>query len=177
MCDLGLQTLHLRKPGWSRDKYAAYIEQIQPNNRRRVVLHDWHELASTLHLKGIHYTERNRPAAPIQHHPPLTISTACHSLQQLAAGFGAVDYVLLSPIFDSISKEGYKAAYPEPDALKQAVRSAGVPVIALGGVGPSNLQFACDLGFAGVAVLGAVWQAVDPVQAFVAIARACQEPD
>ena len=84
-------------------------------------------------LQGIHYTERNRPAAPITRPwDGLTVSTSFHELGELRRGWGALHYAFLSPVFDSISKEGYGAAF-EQGALRTALAGATMPIVALGG--------------------------------------------
>ena len=62
----------------------------------------------------------------------MTVSTAFHKLQQLEVDHGALDYALLSPIFNSISKTGYKAAF-EMDELSQCISRCNIPLVALGG--------------------------------------------
>ena len=59
-----------------------------------------------------------------------------------------MDYVTLSPVFDSVSKPGYRGAF---DAAAIEL-PAGVRVLALGGVTPDNVG-RLDR-FAGYAVLG-----------------------
>ena len=87
---------------------------------------------STDYAQGVHYTEKMRPRPPLQQRLPLSISTAFHDLQQLQTDYGALDYAFLSPIFDSISKEGYAAAF-DHKSLMQSIASSSVPLIALGG--------------------------------------------
>lgn len=83
--------------------------------------------------QGIHYAERTRPAAPLlRPRAGLTVSTSFHELTQLRADWGALDYAFLSPVYDSISKEGYGAAFEEM-ALRAALAAATMPVVALGG--------------------------------------------
>ena len=53
---------------------------------------------------------------------------------EVPKGWGpGLDYAFLSPVFDSISKEGYKSAGFEKDRLATAIKGSGVSVIALGG--------------------------------------------
>ena len=86
--------------------------------------------------QGIHYTERSRPAAPLARlKDSLTVSTSFHTSAQLRVDWGAVDYAFLSPVYDSISKEGYGAAFGEAE-LGAALAAATVPVVALGGEAP-----------------------------------------
>ena len=95
-----------------------------------------------------------------------------HSLQELQLGLSGMDYVFLSPIFDSISKQGYSAAF-EAEALAVALQTAKCPVIALGGISPQNIPIAASLGFSGVAALGSIWQGPDPVAEFRNLLKSC----
>jgi thiamine-phosphate pyrophosphorylase len=66
--------------------------------------------------------------------------------------------VTLSPVFDSISKAGYNSGFTYA-TLKEASKKGIIEgnVIALGGISTSNIASIVDMGFGGVAVLGAVW--------------------
>ena len=99
-----------------------------------------------------------------------------HSLQDLQLDLSGLDYVFLSPIFDSISKQGYSAAF-EAEALAAALQTARCPVIALGGISTQNIPIAASLGFAGVAVLGSIWHGPDPVAEFRSLLRSCGDAD
>jgi thiamine-phosphate pyrophosphorylase len=82
---------------------------------------------------------------------------------------------LLSPLFPSVSKSGYQ---PQRTVLElAAIRShwraqGGCPVYALGGVTAQTAPQARELGFDGIAFLGEVWGAENPVKAFLEIERA-----
>ncbi|GAA6529534.1 hypothetical protein LPYR103PRE_15070 [Segatella asaccharophila] len=69
-----------------------------------------------------------------------------------------MDYVFLSPVFDSISKSGYCSAFPL-SALKQAQEEGIIDrkVIALGGVTYDKLPLLESLSFGGGAMLGEIW--------------------
>ena len=66
--------------------------------------------------------------------------------------------MFLSPIFDSISKQGYAAAFTKEE-LADASRRGVIDerVIALGGVTPKHLGELARIGFGGGAFLGHVW--------------------
>lgn len=69
-----------------------------------------------------------------------------------------VDYCFLSPLFDSVSKNGYKGAIGDAECL--ALSSVGLlteRVIPLSGITPERLPEVARLGFKGAAILGAVW--------------------
>lgn len=171
----GLSRLHVRKPGWSAPELAAYVEAVPVPYRHRLVLHSHYELALTQGLGGIHLTEaaRRDPATlPIlRQMRVLSVSASLHSLDELRQHRRRYDYVLLSPIFNSISKAGYASRYDlagMPAVLQGlAARARYRPrVLALGGVEAANLPQVRQAGFAGAAVLGALWQAPDPVAAW-----------
>ena len=66
--------------------------------------------------------------------------------------------VFLSPIYDSISKEGYAAAYSKAQLL-EAARNGIIDarVMALGGISAEHLPEGKAIGFGGAVVLGDVW--------------------
>ena len=63
----------------------------------------------------------------------------------------------LSPIYDSISKQGYKAAFSESE-MKKACEKGIIDhqVIALGGIDSSHILHLTNMGFGGIAVLGMI---------------------
>ncbi|WP_161599591.1 thiamine phosphate synthase [Hymenobacter nivis] len=172
----GLATLHLRKPGAPAEALAAYIEAIPAEFHCRLVLHSHHALVPRYGLRGAHLTAARRAAGPPPWRPGsgFTLSTSFHSLAEVARHRRRYDYVFLSPVFDSLSKPGYGAAFDlgaVPGALARwAARPGYRPqVLALSGIGAANLDAVRSMGFAGAAVLGAVWQSPDPVAAFRAL--------
>ncbi|KAA6425036.1 MAG: thiamine monophosphate synthase [Trebouxia sp. A1-2] len=122
--------------------------------------------------QGIHYTERSRPRPPLPPKDNVTISSAFHDLQQLDVKYGALDYAFLSPIFDSISKAGYQAAF-DLDDLTTCIAACTIPLVALGGITAANIPQVKRLGFSGAAVLGSVWSSSDPVVACTELLTAC----
>lgn len=159
--------LHLRRPTWTLAETADWLRDAPAEWLPHLVLHNHHELAAEFGVGGVHFTARARAAG--QHQVGLasgTVSTALHSLAEVRAAGAAFDYVFLSPIFNSISKVGYPSAFnlPEVAATLQAVPEAHV--LALGGIQAGTLPLARQTGFAGAAVLGAIWEAPDPAAAF-----------
>ncbi|TGE27534.1 thiamine phosphate synthase [Hymenobacter metallicola] len=175
--DAGLTTFHLRKPGASVAEVESYLQAVPREFHSRIMLHQHHALAGQLGLRGVHLPAAARAVWEGKLGPGQRLSTSLHSLPELAAAPPRYDYVFLSPIFDSISKAGYRAGF-ELAELRAALQGPAQPlVLALGGVDAATLPIAQELGFAGAAVLGAVWQQPNPVAAFrelqrVATARA-----
>jgi thiamine-phosphate pyrophosphorylase len=172
----GLAGLHLRKPGASAQELAAYIGAIPEEFHSRIVLHSRYELVPRYGLRGAHLPAGRRAAGPPPWQPGrgFTLSTSFHSLAEVARHRRRYDYVFLSPVFDSLSKSGYGAALDVgalPGALARLAARPGYrpQVLALSGITAANLGAVRAMGFAGAAVLGAVWQAPDPVAAFQAL--------
>jgi thiamine-phosphate pyrophosphorylase len=163
-------TLHLRKPGQGTEQIAGYLNQVPAPLHPRIVVHGHDELLTRFNLKGLHFTEKER-LTRLRHirrlrqkRPEVRISSAFHRIADIPDHDGLCDYIFLSPIFDSISKSGYRAAF-DHGALRRFLSCTTQTVIALGGIDEQRLGEAASLGFKGVAVLGAIWNAPDPVEA------------
>lgn len=173
-------TVHLRKPGQDTTRIAHYLDQIPAGLHPCIMVHSHSELLSRFNLKGIHFTEKDR-LDRLPHIRRLRqrrlagcLSSAFHQIPDIPDGDGLFDYIFLSPIFDSISKVGYQAAF-DHDGLKNYLSQTDQSIIALGGINEMRLPLAAALGFSGVAVLGAVWQASDPVAAAVGLWEICHD--
>lgn len=160
----GLERLHLRKPGASGEQLEEWLKGIDRQYYDRIVLHDCHGLAMKYGLGGVHLNSRN-PEAPHGLADGMTVSRSCHSFDEVARYKDSCSYLFLSPIYDSISKEGYGAAFSSID-LERAAGSGIIDrkVFALGGISAERIPEIRSLGFGGAAVLGALWQAAEPVE-------------
>lgn len=155
----GFDILHLRKPANSKDvacrvlaELRELLKELTPDERKKIVIHDYPELYYEFDLKGIHIN-RNVTKYPEGYQGFKTRS--CHSLEEVKLYKDNFDYVFLSPIFDSISKKGYKSAFTEKE-LKKASQDGIIDkkVVALGGVTFDKISFLKDLGFGGAAMMG-----------------------
>lgn len=149
--DAGLQTLLLRKPGWPEHAYARWLEHLPERYRPLVLVSSYPSLVEAFGLKGLHLSEAARQrTAPYEIRQLRSsgkwVSTSAHTE---IADTAAFDFVLLGPLFDSISKPGYKA---------QAFARIPDNGIALGGIHAGNIQEVRVRGFRGAAVLGCFWE-------------------
>lgn len=155
LLERGADRLHLRKPEAAEEELAALIEALPARYRPQISLHDHFRLHARYGLGGLHLNGRN-PAPPAGFRGLL--SRSCHSLDEIAAYGTTADYLFLSPLFDSISKQGYRSGFT-PEVLT-AARRAGIiteKTIALGGIDASRLPLAGAWGFGGAALLGDLW--------------------
>ncbi|WP_405224681.1 thiamine phosphate synthase [Dokdonia sp. Asnod1-B02] len=163
----GLACYHVRKPHKNYEEYCAYIQQIDTVFHDRIVVHDHHMIINEFNLKGIHFKEQHRIDHidnPGKYFKGLnmfgkTISSSFHDLQALEDCYFEFDYHFLSPVFNSISKEGYKGRGFD-------VNNSDKTIIALGGIRPENVAQVKQLGYNGIAVLGSIWKAENPLASF-----------
>jgi thiamine-phosphate pyrophosphorylase len=104
------------------------------------------------------------------------LSAACHSLEEVAMQKPKVDYLFLSPIFDSISKQGYASGFRR-EVLQQAQADGLIDaqVMALGGVTLERIPQLATWGFGGVALLGDVWGRLNDLPAFTDYLKALRD--
>lgn len=154
----GIDLLHLRKPNSLKEDCERLILEIDKKWRDRIVIHDHFELCQKHHLHGIHLNRRNHE---IPNDFKGSISRSCHSLQEVIESKDSYDYVFLSPIFDSISKQGYTHAFSEEE-LSQAAKNGIIDpkVIALGGITDSKIPKLKEWNFGGAAFLGDIWNKI-----------------
>ena len=155
----GMERLHLRKPKSSEEELVSWLQNIDSQYYGRIVLHDHFNLISRFPLGGVHLNSRNPEYHKTTAEQDITISRSCHSIAEIIQYKSKCNYLFLSPIYDSISKEGYGAAFSRID-LKQAADKGIIDskVLALGGVSLEHIPELRSMGFGGAAVLGALWQ-------------------
>lgn len=152
--DAGWDRVHLRHPSATLADMRRLIEMIPQRYHDRLVLHGHFELCNHFNLGGLHLNHRC-PAPPRLYSGQL--SRSCHTLREVRDSEGMA-YVTLSPVFDSISKEGYLSPFSESDFA--GIAEVETPAVALGGVNPSRLRLLKEYGFSGFAMLGALpWSA------------------
>lgn len=148
--DAGWDWVHLRHPSLSYEQMRSLIEDIAPAYYPRIKLHFHPELVEEYSLGGFHLNSRTPEVnlSPERY----SISRSCHSIDEVRLSVNrGLDYVTLSPIFESVSKRGYKGEFGD-DTL--SLLPANPRVIALGGITPGRLPQLHKYNFAGFAVLG-----------------------
>jgi thiamine-phosphate pyrophosphorylase len=172
----GLECFHLRGNHLNESVFRHILESIPQEFHPRIVIHDHYSLALDFAIKGIHLTEltRKQPLPPNLNDrlTNLSLSASFHSLSELKSNTIPYDYVFLSPVFDSISKPGYKSSF-SAQMLRESLtekrnESSGLlsPIFALGGINAENVVLVKEMGFDGAAVMGGIWDASSPQLAF-----------
>ena len=156
----GLETLHLRKPGWNEQQLRAFLGQVEECHHPQIMLHGSASLLSKVRVKGVHFQQHTLPQAK----PAYSVSCSVHTWQELLLLEERVDYAFVSPFFNSISKKGY-AANPSLQVVPSHARRQ--KAVALGGIDCNTIEKVRGMGIGGAAILGAVWQTADPLAAYL----------
>jgi thiamine-phosphate pyrophosphorylase len=172
----GLERLHVRKMLATTEEIRNYILEIDPMYHGRIVLNGSFELVNEFSLGGIHLSSFARNNGPLWEEikmvPSSFMSTSFHSWEEVENNRFQYRYVFISPVFDSISKEGHTGSIDIASGIviKQnlAARNNYYPkIIALGGIGVEQIPLVHKYGFDGAAMLGAIWMAENPVAKFI----------
>ncbi len=151
--------VHLRHPQAGDADISAIVDGIPRALWNRISIHGHNAVAAAHAGIGVHLSSSTLAeggALP----QCVVLSGSCHTAAEVAAAPAALSYVTLSPVFDSISKQGYAAAINGSDPAVRLCLSAR-SVIALGGMTPERLNDVAAAGFAGAAFLGYVWEGDD----------------
>ena len=139
--EYAVDRIHIRHPGID---IRPILKQIPDNLIKKLSIHDQPELLFEFPGLGFHFNVRN-PRTEISGQRVMSMS--CHSWAEVQ-NVKKLDYVTLSPVFDSISKKNYKANH----SLLNGWRETSSKVIAMGGVSLENLSSLKN--FNGAAMLG-----------------------
>ncbi len=172
----GLETLHLRKPKFSTKDLDEYISSIPSKYHPRIILHSHHKLGKKYKIKGVHISRAHRKKKYNSiwkflimriKHPGWVITRSCHRLSSLTENPKRYQYVFLSPIYDSISKEAHAGQFSKR-GIRSIIEDNNLLVYALGGVDETKFSELKQLGFSGVALLGSVWNSgKNPLEVFI----------
>lgn len=162
----GADRLHLRKPSWSQEDVRAWLCAMPSSCLRQITVHNHVEMACEMPIGGVHVNGnvswekvkdvmRKRPKTWEE----LMVSVSCHSLREVAENERMADYAFLSPVFDSVSKDGYTSKF-DGETLSRARKEGLVneKVMALGGVTLERIGKVRSYGFGGVAMIGGAWR-------------------
>lgn len=155
----GLRLVQIREPGLPAPDREAFAQAVLARTRAAgaiALINDDVDLATRLGADGVHLPARR--LVELNARPELEwVGASCHTRDELeqAAALG-LDYALLGAVQPT-------ASHPERDALgwdafSDRVRALPLPVLALGGLKPGDLDTAKAHGAHGVAGIRSFWQ-------------------
>jgi len=181
--ELGLDYFHLRKPGFNKEQLSEYLDKIPKKYQKRIIIHSHYDLLKDYKLYGIHFTGKTVSSIGDYEGYEGHKSVSCHSFEEILAYADEMDYLFLSPVFDSISKQDYKSSF-DADQVNEFMNESELytGIIALGGIQLNTVEPAFQMGFDGIAVLGAIWQCLEneeddlqAVNTFKSMKRICSQ--
>ena len=155
----GVEALQIREKALDDRRLHDLTRRVVELARGRldVVVNGRPDIALAAGAQGVHLPSSGLPPGPLRRRwPRLLLGLSTHSDADIEAAGDAVDYVTFGPVYATPSK----ARYGPPrglEALRRACR-LGVPVLALGGVGPGQLSHVAGAGAAGAAAIRALLQ-------------------
>ena len=134
-------------------------------------------LARAIGADGVHLPQDGLPVDVVRGllGPDMLIGVSTHTPAEAAdAEERGADFVTFGPIYHTPSKAQYGAPVGV-DSLRAVCAEVGLPVFALGGVTPSNIEEVISAGAAGMSTISAVLAAADPEEAASEIVEILQK--
>jgi thiamine-phosphate pyrophosphorylase len=162
----GCAAVQVREKDLSAAALLALVRTLLPICRAAsapLLVNDRVDVARAAGADGVHLPGRGLPLEQAREllGADALIGVSCHAPEEVAAAHaGGADFALFGPVWDSPGKTAQGVA-----ALREAVRAAPLPVLAIGGVTPRTAILAAEAGAAGVACIRAVLAAPDPAAA------------
>ena len=154
----GLKLIQVREKAFARQAAEAFARRVialAHAHRAKVLVNADAALARDIGADGVHLTAEQLRSAPARPDLPWC-GASCHSSEELqrAEALG-VDFVVLGPVHATPS---------HPDTVPlgwerfgEIARGAAVPVYALGGIVPRDLEQALSCGAHGIAMVRGSW--------------------
>jgi thiamine-phosphate pyrophosphorylase len=168
--DGGATIIQLRKksmPMVEQYRLAMALRTLTLAHEALLIINDHADLAIAADADGVHLGQDDLPPDAVRALPGFEgrlIGRSTHSLgqAQVAVNEGA-DYIAVGPVYPTPTKEGRPAV-----GTALVSRVAGIvdrPVVAVGGIDHDNASAIVEAGAHAIAVVRAVYDAVDPAEA------------
>ncbi|MBU0573918.1 MAG: thiamine phosphate synthase [Candidatus Margulisbacteria bacterium] len=139
----GVKIVQLRDKGTSKADYLRQAKKVREIAKRAgvvFIVNDYIDIAKRVDADGIHLGQDDPPPQvarkTLGDYKIIGIST--HNLSQaLKAQKDGADYISVGPIFKTPSKPGVKPLGVM--ALKRIRKKISIPIVAIGGIDPSNI--------------------------------------
>lgn len=165
----GLEQFHIRKPHFSDFDMINFLGSIPTKYHQFIVLHSHYHLAKEFACKGIQVGQSRLEEAKTYLNEFKHIGYSAHTFAEVLQYKALFTQFFISPIYDSISKQGYAANF-EAEALSNFMTEhEDIDLVALGGLTKDNALETLNLGFKSLALLGHIWESEDVVGTYEAL--------
>jgi len=159
--------IHLRERNWTAQTYIDCIDQLLDIGvpLEKILINDRVDIAVITGVYGVQLPTHSLPVKDVKKYfPSLQIGCSVHSVEKaIEQEKAGANMLLYGHIFSSRSKAGLPPR--GISQLKNIVKQVTIPVIAIGGITPRNVQDVCESGANGIAVLSGVLLAQHPLHA------------
>ena len=155
----------LREKDLSPEEYRELAEKVMSICERRgtmCILHSFTEIALELGAENIHLPLRKLSGAPDSIRGKFKlIGCSCHSAEEAvnARDMGA-SYITAGHVFATDCKKGLPPR--GLDFLREVCSSVSIPVYAIGGISPENMDIVRAAGAAGGCIMSGLMRCSDP---------------
>lgn len=165
--DGGVRAVQLREKdleGKELFNLAEKVRDLCARYHAALFINDRIDVACAIDADGVQLGKTSLPIETAREllGPIRTIGASTHSLEETRdAERQGADFILFGPVYFTASK----AAYGAPQglaALKKIVENIALPVYAIGGIKPENVEEVMSAGSRGIALISAVMAAIDP---------------
>lgn len=170
----GARIIQFRDKEMSNEEFIALARRIQQLTRKHnalLIINDRVEIALTIAADGVHVGQHDLAFAEVKRlaRPGMILGVSATNYAEAAAlADSGADYLGVGPIFPTPSKSD--ATLPIGlDELARICRDVRIPIVAIGGIGQSNLPDIIQAGSAGAAVISAISSAPDMTAATTAL--------
>ena len=152
----GVDLVQIREKDLPARELAALVQAAIHDARgtnARIVVNDRLDVALALGAAGVHLGMQSMPPRPVRDCVPrdFLVGVSCHSLHEaLQAEEGGADYLLLGPIFPTLSKLSYGPPLGLA-TLREVTARVRIPILALGGISVERAKPCVESGAAGIA--------------------------
>ena len=163
----GALAIQLREKRLDTVEMYRLAETLLAMTRRAgaaLLINDRVDVAMALGADGVHLTRKSLPPREVRSlvGSRMLIGISCHGLEDVREAVdGGVDFVVLGPIYATLSKASYGPPLA-PGILREARRICPLPILAIGGIKAARGPEVVSAGADGVAAISAVLAAPDP---------------
>lgn len=168
----GLDELHIRKPGYSKDDLCSLLNLINRDYHPRIVLHHHYSLMKSFILKGIHlpngyFNGFFGKFKKIKFHgiKRFQLSTTIDNIKNVEFVDTMFDIVFIGPMYKKLGEQNSSSNF-DAFEVKNVISSTTKNVYAYGGIEFKNQHRINQLGFKGMVLQSSLWKSGDVVNTF-----------
>lgn len=157
--------LHIREKGWTAREMETALRKLVRGGfpKEKIIVNDRVDVAAAEEAGGVHLSHHSLRVSKVKRiFPSMKVGASIHSIADgVSMQEEGADYLLYGNIFNTPSKAGKSGVGTL--TVMELVEFVNIPVIAIGGIKPANVQDIIASGAAGIAVLSGIFLAGDPV--------------